>query len=230
MALFWLNHEIAKTRDMVSDTNLGLIRLQWWRDEIDKIYRHKPYGQVPVLSTLQGVVHAQAIPQAWFDSLLYAREFDLMDKAPENWEGLRHYAEFVTLPLNQIALRMMGQTAREEENKAISTNFGLFECIRSVPKMLSKQRCYIPESLLDKYSLNSKKIIDFNYKKEIVDVIKTMCESLDEPFSAENLFLKRQQAIISIYLKKFKKINFDIFSPEMKMLPPFYALRLALTR
>src|SRR5579871_3364824 len=34
-ALFAFNHEIAKTREVVSDPTLGLIRLQWWRDAID---------------------------------------------------------------------------------------------------------------------------------------------------------------------------------------------------
>jgi len=37
-ALFAFNHEIAKTREVVSETQLGLIRLQWWREAIEGVY------------------------------------------------------------------------------------------------------------------------------------------------------------------------------------------------
>src|SRR5947208_3175404 len=38
-ALFAFNHEIAKTREVVSEPTLGLIRLQWWRDALDQLYQ-----------------------------------------------------------------------------------------------------------------------------------------------------------------------------------------------
>lgn len=227
VALFLLNHEIAKTRDMVTDTNLGLIRLQWWRDEIGKIYGGRACGQIPVLSTLAPYLYAQTVPQAWFHDLLYAREFDLMDKAPENWEGLCHYAEFITLPLNRIALQIMGEEADEAEKRAISQIYGLFECIRSVPKMLSNRRCFIPESLLMERSLTPQKIIDFNHKREVVQAVETMCEMIKPYNLPKNHFMKRQQRIAFMYLKKLKNNDFDVFSPSMQTPPAFLALRLA---
>ena len=35
--LIALNYDIARTSEVVTDTNIGLIRLQWWRDALEKI-------------------------------------------------------------------------------------------------------------------------------------------------------------------------------------------------
>ena len=38
-ALFAFNHEIAKTREVVTEMQLGLIRLQWWREQVTNIFK-----------------------------------------------------------------------------------------------------------------------------------------------------------------------------------------------
>ena len=39
--LYAFNQEVSKTREMVSDTMLGHIRLQWWRDTLTEISQGK---------------------------------------------------------------------------------------------------------------------------------------------------------------------------------------------
>ena len=41
-AIHAFNHEIAKVRETVSEAMLGEIRLQWWLDAIEEIYKGKP--------------------------------------------------------------------------------------------------------------------------------------------------------------------------------------------
>ena len=36
-ALLAFNYEVAKTREVVSDPTLGFMRLQWWREALEKI-------------------------------------------------------------------------------------------------------------------------------------------------------------------------------------------------
>ncbi len=225
-ALFLLNHEVAKTRDMVTDTNLGFIRLQWWRDEIAKIYRHEPCGNIPVLSTLAPIIYQQNIPQTWFDDVLYAREFDLQGVAPANWMGLCNYAEFITAPLVRIALKIMGEDANEDEIRLISRNYGLQKIIRGVPYALSRGQNYLPEDMLNDMGLSSQKIIDYNHKEQIVEVIKTLFSHLGEQKRPKNKFLYMMQKITDIHLNKIRKNQFDVFLPVMHVLPSFFALRL----
>lgn len=227
-ALFLFNHEIAKTRAMVTDTNLGLIRLQWWRDEIARVYGGGSGGQIPLLSTLAPLIHQQRLPQEWFDAILYAHEFDLEDVAPANIEGLKHYADFTTTPLNQLALKIVGEGAEVEEIRTISINFGLCEAMRSVPLLLSQGRCLLPEDMVIAKNLTSKKIIDFNHQKEISEILELMYPLFDSYRKPKSRLLAIQQRMTFIYLDKMKKYRFDMFLPEMQLPPAFFALRLAL--
>lgn len=228
-ALFLFHHELTRIRSSVSDTTLGHIRLQWWRDEIGKLYAGGDGGQTPILSTLAPLIHAQVFPQALFDDLLYAREFDLEDVAPASVDGLRKYAEFTTAPLNALALLGNGEAASDEELRVISTNYGLVEVLRRVPLDLSQRRCLLPEDLLRKNNSSPVKVIDFDEKQTIEAVSSSIFESIDTYQKPRSRFLRKQQAISSIYMKYIEKINFDLFSPRAEVSPPFLALKVALS-
>lgn len=40
-ALYALNYEVAKTPQVVSDPTIGMIRLQWWREAIERLFNGK---------------------------------------------------------------------------------------------------------------------------------------------------------------------------------------------
>lgn len=227
-ALFLFNQELVRTRASVSNTQLGLIRLQWWRDEINRIYDGGDGGQIPVLSTLAPLIKSGALPHEWFEALLYAREFDLEDVAPASWEGLKNYADFTTTPLNQLALRIVGENAKLDEIRHISTNYGLLEAIRSVPLLLSQHRCLLPEDELRAKMLSPQKIMNFNHKKEIIEILELKYSLFSAYRKPESWFLRHQQRMTFMYLKWLAKHKFDVFSPVLQASPPFLALRLAL--
>jgi NADH dehydrogenase [ubiquinone] 1 alpha subcomplex assembly factor 6 len=228
-ALFALNYEIAKTRDVVSDTNLGLIRLQWWRDEIAKIYAGEACGQNQVLSTVAQAIQKYDLPKELFETLIYAREFDLEDVAPANMDGLKHYADFTNTPLNKMMLKIAGETASDEEIRNISVNYAVIGLLRSVPYMLMNRRCFLPELLLKEKNLSPQKLFDYNHKGEIVDVVKEIAVTIDAYRKPKSKLLKIQQKMSSIYLKQMQKDAFDVFSASVQSEPPFFALRLALS-
>lgn len=229
-ALFLFNHEITRTREMVTDTNLGLIRLQWWRDEIGKIYAGGDGGQIPILSTLAPAIHQQGIPQELFDTLIYGHEFDLEDVAPATFDGLAHYVDFTTTPLTKIALRLLGEEESEEDIHRISMFYGLIQLMRSIPKHLSQRRCYIPEDWLTEQGLSAQRVIDFNHKNDVLKVLhlnQSLFESYRKPgFQPNSAFLARMERMVSIQLNYLKKMDFDVFSSKARISPPFLAFRL----
>ncbi|PZO89110.1 MAG: phytoene/squalene synthetase [Micavibrio aeruginosavorus] len=225
-ALYLLNHEIARTRSMVTDTNLGLIRLQWWRDEIARLYDGRGCGQIPVLSTLAPYVERYGLKQDYFDQIIYAREFDLEDRPPSNEEGLCNYARFLGEPLNRLALQMIGGNVDDGEVIDISRNFELMKLIRGVPFMLSEGRFYLPQNWVDSKGLSVDKLVNNNEKSAIVDMVER-ASSLVVPYrKPENRFLCVQQKMTDIWLKKLRKNGFDVFNSHNHVNPKFFGLRL----
>jgi phytoene synthase len=100
--LFALNYEIAKTREVVNETRLGLIRLQWWRDEIARLYDGGASDAHEILMALRQVIDKYGLPKELFDTLIYGREFDLEDVLPETLEGTMTYIEHTNMPLTDL--------------------------------------------------------------------------------------------------------------------------------
>ena len=83
LALYAFNAEILRVRDVVSDPNIGMIRLQWWRDTIDSLYDGGDGAGHPVAAALGSAIKAGQLPKQALADLVTAHEFDLFqDRMP----------------------------------------------------------------------------------------------------------------------------------------------------
>ncbi len=99
--IYCLNAEIEKTRWIVSDTTIGLIRLQWWRDTLSEIYSaDKRVKDHPTAQLLSHVIQDFSIPEALLVALIEARELDLY---PSNIKTTEDYAKIVEQQVQPLA-------------------------------------------------------------------------------------------------------------------------------
>src|SRR3972149_3464590 len=106
-ALYAFNLELARIRDSVSQPMLGLIRLQWWRDGLDAIYRAAPPRHA-VAAGLAEAVRRHGLSRRHLDRLLDARETDMSDAPPADLAALVDYAEGSSSSLVLLALEALG--------------------------------------------------------------------------------------------------------------------------
>src|SRR5579872_5539453 len=74
LALYAFNHEIAKTRDVVSEPLLGRIRLQWWREAIEEVYAGGTVRAHVVMTPLAAAIREHGLAREHFDAMIDARE------------------------------------------------------------------------------------------------------------------------------------------------------------
>lgn len=232
-ALFAFHYEIAKTREVVSETTIGLIRLQWWREAIEEIYEDKTVRPHEVLDDLKGVIKAYDLPRELFDNLIYAREFDLEDVIPANIEGLLNYCEYTNAPLMKLGLKIMGDEDNDTVVVDISRRYGLIGVIRAVPYRLKSRRMLLPQDILDKYDVSVQKMCDFNEKGNLDKVIEEVFERSkgfrnDKSDVSLSQFLRKVAHMSKIYEAQLKSVGFDVFDQRMSVTPKFMALRLLL--
>lgn len=224
--LLAFNVEIAKTREVVTDTTIGLIRLQWWRDAIEKIYAGDIL-QHEVITDLARVIRRHDLPKDLFDNLIYAREFDLEDVLPATLEGLVHYADYTQTPLLELCLKILG---RQEPARHLAVAYSLTGLLRSVIFHARQRRCYLPSDLLVQSGLTTGPLFDLKSQPELKTVIHRIAQTAENhlqgaaPSCAYTRGLKK---LTSLYLKQMKACAYDPFNPGWIKTPAFRELRVA---
>lgn len=236
-ALFAFNYEIAKTREVVSETRLGLIRLQWWREAIEEIYGDADLRDHQVVRALQNVIHAYDLPQEWFETLIYAREFDLEDVAPSALEGLLHYVDYTSTPLMKMAVSVTGGDADSEPVHPVAVNYALMGVLRSVLHLARQRRCLLPEALMQAHGVYMNQLYDppsrerygeTGAQEGLSRVVEEVAGVFVEGIETDNRFLRASQRLSRIYMKQLRRCGYDVFHPRMQISPAFKELRLLL--
>lgn len=124
LVLYAFNNEVAKIRESVTESMLGAIKLQWWRDIISGIYDKGafPHGN-PLIEQLAGVIARRHLSRAHFDALLEARARDMEENPPADVTDLEVYAEGSSARLTMLALEVLD--ARDEVSMAAGRHVGI---------------------------------------------------------------------------------------------------------
>lgn len=69
IALLALNVELETIPNKTKDPMAGLIRIKWWRDQIDLIYTNAVHSPSPILEEIKRVIETHKIPQILFHDL-----------------------------------------------------------------------------------------------------------------------------------------------------------------
>jgi NADH dehydrogenase [ubiquinone] 1 alpha subcomplex assembly factor 6 len=229
-ALLAFNQEIAKTRETVTETTIGLIRLQWWRDEIAKIYNGHITDGNPVIAGLRMAIENHKLNHEDFDTLIYAREFDLEGVAPANLQGLENYVDYTNTPLNMLIAAVCGQTVDRERVRYLSVAYGLTGLLRSVPFHAHQGRCYLPQEELIKYSITPEQLFECKPLRALQSVVADIAVLADDHLTRATEIghvrpFRAMRSLTQIYLKQLKAADFDVFSPRLMIPPPFKELR-----
>jgi len=229
LALFAFNYEIAKTREVVSETTIGLIRLQWWREAISEIFDDKPIRKHEIVEALAKVIKSYDLPREDFDHLIYAREFDLEGVAPANIEGLINYADYTTTPLYRLVLKIINETENESILKSLSVQYAIIGLLRAVPYMLDQRRLMLPQDVLTKFDISEQKLFDFNDKKNLSQVVKEIIEHKNifrnASIKPKTSFARAVIAMSSLYKNQIGSVQMDLYDSRLSIPPRFMTLR-----
>ncbi len=225
-ALFAFNYEIAKTREVVSEATLGLIRLQWWRDAIKAIYEGDDVPEHEVVKPLEAAIKAYHLPREHFDMLCYAREFDLEAATPQDTGGLLHYLDYTNTPLLKLAVQIAGGQPESEPVQAVAINYGLAGILRAIPYHARQQRRFIPDSVMNEQGISSNELYTFKAGEKLAGAVKTLSAEFVEGIRTSDKFLKSFNILADIYKAQVRSVKHDILHPRMGVEPPFKTLRL----
>jgi phytoene synthase len=176
MALYAFNIEIAKTAEIVSEPVLGQIRLQWWRETLDRLYAGESVAH-PIAGPLGRAITARGLGRRDLDRLIDARETDLDRSPPPNLPTLTLYAQGVGGALLSLAVQALldEPTLDPETDQAarlVGTAWALTGLLRAVPFHARQRRLYLPLDLLQAAEVRPHRVFDMTPDSGLPDVVR----------------------------------------------------------
>lgn len=226
-ALYAFNHEVAKTRETVSEPMLGQIRLEWWRESLDGIANGQPRKH-PVVEALDSVHRddARTLPLDDMRALVDAREQDLLDQAPADFDALITYADATGGRVGTLAVSLCG--AEDSLALAAASNVGrawaLTGLLRALAFQAAMQRSPLPDAELQQLGIARETLFRGEFSPDLKPLIRRMARAAadaiatarsrrcDIPPRARNPLLLAPLA--AGYLKALARADWDPFSAQ----------------
>lgn len=156
LALYAFNHEIARTREVVTEPLLGRIRLQWWREAIAEVYAGGTVRAHEVVTPLAAAIREHRLSRAHFDAMIDARELDLAEAPPDTVSALEHYCAETSGRLQCLVLEIL--ETRDHDSAVIAREVGiayaLAGLLRAIPFHARSRRHYIPAEIATEVGLD----------------------------------------------------------------------------
>lgn len=150
-ALFALNGELARIADQVTEPGLGAIRLQWWREALERAEGGDATGH-PVADAFGSVLARRGLSRERIAGLIDARSFDVGETVMPDDRTLKAYLFDTTGGLFALAAEIVGA---EGENQGVIAQaagqaYGLVRVMRSLPVLAAKGRTYLAADALER--------------------------------------------------------------------------------
>lgn len=243
-ALLTFNQEIARTREVVSEPALGLMRLQWWRDAVAACYGEGALPHHPVVEPLAAAVRDFSLSREWLDRLIDAREADLDDDPPATLADLTAYAENTAAPLQWLALETLGvrgdgaeaAAAREAAGHA-ATAYALSGILRATAMLARRGRVLLPAAVLETHGCRQRMVLEGQAAPELFAAVADVAAGAQARLALARGLRRRvpraarpallPATLAGLGLKRLAQAGHNPFSSDALMPSPWRHLALA---
>ncbi|MEN9762923.1 MAG: hypothetical protein RI906_2749 [Pseudomonadota bacterium] len=158
-ALYAFCREVDDVVDETSDAQLARTKLQWWEQEVERLYAGEP--QHPVTRALQAHLQHYRIKQAHLLEIVSGMRMDLDQNRYLDFEGLRLYCHRVAGVVGILASNIFGaeDPATETYAAQLGLAFQLTNIIRDVGEDARKGRIYLPLADLRQHGVTAAEIL-----------------------------------------------------------------------
>lgn len=166
-ALYAFCREVDDVVDECSDTGVARLKLQWWRDEIDRLFDGVP--QHPVARALREHVQWRNLPREYFQEILDGMEMDLDRHRYDAWKDLALYCHRVAGVVGLLSAEIFGYTNRQTLKYAgeLGTAFQLTNILRDVREDARRGRIYLPREDLARFGVDEQDILSHRHTPQV---------------------------------------------------------------
>lgn len=230
MALYAFCREVDDVVDECSDPGLARIKLQWWRDEINKTFDGTP--SQPVAQALQHTVKHFNLPLEHFLEIIDGMEMDLNQVRYRSFKDLNLYCYRVASVVGLMAAEIFGYQNRATLDYALNLGlaFQLTNILRDVREDGMRGRIYLPMDELEKFSVTEQDILAGRQTEQVTKLMAFQAQRAREYYQKAfellpeaDRFTQRSGIIMSaIYqatLTEIEKDNYNVLEQRISLTP-----------
>ena len=159
-ALYAFCREVDDVVDECHDLSLAQTKLEWWRQEVGRIYGGVPTH--PVGHALKDVLQGFRLPQEQLLEIIDGMAMDLSQTRYLDFKGLQLYCYRVASVVGLLAAEIFGYQDRQTLKYAhdLGLAFQLTNIIRDVGEDARRGRIYLPIDELQRFNVPARQILD----------------------------------------------------------------------
>lgn len=234
--LIAFNVELARVAEQVSELQLGEIRLQWWRDALNRAIAGETIGH-PVADAVGRAASERALSKHLLDALIDAREFDVSVKMMPDMAALETYLDATAGGLVRLAAELFEGSVDEAASSAAHSAglaYGLTGLMRALPLHVRRGRIDLPSDLLRNHGVPLGDILAGRNSEGLAGVLaefrdrargalkEAVHQTAGLPKPSRAAF--RPLALVEPYLSRLERA--DPFGPVVELNPLYRLLRL----
>ena len=179
-AVYAFCREVDDVVDNPGENQIKQVKLQWWRDEIARLFKHQ--AQHPVTRALMPVIDKFNLPEEYFQEIIDGMQMDLDQTSYATFKDLYLYCYRAAGVVGLISAEIFGYQDRQTLKYAstLGTAFQLTNIIRDVHEDALRGRFYLPEDELQKFSLTQKDIIHGTQSDKFISLIQFQIQRAKE--------------------------------------------------
>lgn len=233
------NSEVARVNDLVSNTTIAQMRLTFWKEAVDKIFKDCP-PEHPISKEIHRALKKHKLSKVYFNRLVTSRKTQSSENGFPSLEALEKYSENSVSPIFYLLLQAAGvqDVNIDHAMSHLGKAQGIANALRSVPHLARKADNVsfpLPIDLLMEHNVSSEAILRGGNEslKEVTYKVASRgklhldkATSLMKGISREVFLLFLPAVPVSGYLNKLQKVNFDIFHPFLTRRDSFLPVKL----
>ncbi|MDO9597283.1 MAG: presqualene diphosphate synthase HpnD [Azoarcus sp.] len=162
-ALYAFCREVDDVVDECHDVSLAHTKLDWWRQEIGRVFGGTPTH--PVGLALKDVITRFSLPREQLLEIIDGMAMDLQQTRYLDFKGLQLYCYRVASVVGLLAAEIFGYTDRQTQKYAhdLGMAFQLTNIIRDVGEDARRGRIYLPIEDLQRFEVPASEILQAKY-------------------------------------------------------------------
>lgn len=179
-ALYAFCREVDDVVDECHDLSLAQTKLEWWRQEVGRVYNGTPTH--PVGHALKDVIKGFRLPQEQLLEIIDGMAMDLSQTRYLDFKGLQLYCYRVASVVGLLAAEIFGYQDRQTLKYAhdLGLAFQLTNIIRDVGEDARRGRIYLPIEDLQRFDVPAKDLLEARYSDAFRELMAFQAERAEK--------------------------------------------------